>query len=417
MNQLNNINTVFLLLFCLFFAGNSFSISASGQNPKQFIVVIDPGHGGKDPGAVNKSIREKDIVLDIGMKLGKMINDDFPEIKVIYTRKTDVFIPLIERTRIANKNKANLFISLHANACSTPSIRGTETFFLGTALNDANLEIQKKENSVILLEEDYSVTYEGFDPNSSESDIIFETIQSAYMDQSMKFADDIQHQFVSRTQSPNRGVKQAGFLVLRLASMPSVLVEAGFLSNNSEANYLNSDEGQEHIAISVFEAFKKFKNRSLGAPNTKSQVILASTQVSKDMLPNQEKSDEIKKTEEKPKVEIVEPTAKIEKAEPEKASPIVSAQPTEVANPTTNEYFSVQIAANTKPVEPNAANFKGLKNVRREKDDQFYRYYIGNENSLDNISAIHKQIILKFPQAFIVSFVNGKRIPLNVGSK
>jgi N-acetylmuramoyl-L-alanine amidase len=206
--------------------------------------------------------------------------------------------------------------------------------------------------------------------------------------------------------------------------MPSVLVEAGFLSNNSEANYLKSDEGQEHIAISVFEAFKKFRNRSVGAPNTKSPVILASTQVSKDMLPNQEKNDEKIKVEEKPRVEVVEPTTKIKKAEPEKASPIVSAQPTEVAittkevsNTTTNEYFSVQIGANTRPVEPVAANFKGLKNVRREKDDQFYRYYVGNENSLDNISSIHKQIKQKFPQAFIVSFVNGKRVPLNVGSK
>ena len=177
------------------------------------VVVIDPGHGGKDPGAVSKGIQEKDVVLGIGLKLGKYINENFPDVKVVFTRNTDVFVPLIDRSRIANKNKADLFISLHANTCGTPSLRGTETFVLGLHRSNDNLDVAKKENSVILMEDNYRQTYEGFDPNSSESYIMFEMVQDNYLDQSLSFADDIQRQFKSRLESSNRGVKQAGFLV------------------------------------------------------------------------------------------------------------------------------------------------------------------------------------------------------------
>lgn len=228
------------------------------------LVIIDPGHGGKDPGAVAKGVREKDVVLGVGLKLGKFMNENFPDVKVIFTRNTDVFVPLIERSRIANKNKADLFISIHANYCSTPAIRGTETFVLGLHRSNDNLDVAKKENSVILLEDNYSKTYEGFDPNSSESYIMFEMAQDIYMDQSLSFADDIQHQFKSRLKNSSRGVKQAGFLVLRQSSMPSVLVETGFLSNQTEANYLKSEEGQKEIALSIFDAFRKFKDRNSG---------------------------------------------------------------------------------------------------------------------------------------------------------
>lgn len=417
MNKLNYSNTFLLGIFCILIAGNSFSIASVKPTPKQLVVVIDPGHGGKDPGAVNKNIREKDIVLGIGLKLGKLINENYPEVKVVFTRSSDVFIPLIDRSRIANKNKANLFISLHANACSTPSTKGTETFFLGTALNQANLEIQKKENSVILLEEDYSTTYEGFDPNSSESDIMFANVQSGYLDLSLYFADAIQQQFKSRIESPNRGVKQAGFLVLRLSSMPSVLVEAGFLSNKEEANYLNSDEGQQHIALSVFEAFKKFKNKNSGTANTRAPEMVASSAKPQEEVLTQDIGSDIQKTEEKTKEEIIVSKIDSEITEPEKVKTTSSADETNIVKTGGNAYFSVQIGANKTPMEPIAANFKGLKNVRREKDDQYYRYYVGNENAIDNLGLLLKQAKLKFPQAFIVSFVDGKRIPINVVSK
>lgn len=406
MNKVNYSKAFKILIFCILFAGNSFSNTSVNNNSKQLVVVIDPGHGGKDPGAVNKTIREKDVVLGIGLKLGKLISENYPEVKVIYTRSSDVFIPLIERSRIANKSKADLFISLHANFCGTPSTRGTETFTLGLHRSNDNLEVAKKENSVILLEDNYNETYGRFDPNSSESYIMFEMMQDLYMDQSLSFADAIQQQFKSRTESSNRGVKQAGFLVLRQSSMPSVLVESGFISNKDEANYLSSDEGQRHVALSILEAFRKFKDKNSGSVN-KTHEVAAIHQKPEEAAPNQEIRSENQK-----QAEIVSPTQIAESAKP-----AIETDTTENVKTTANNiYYSVQIGANTTPVELVAANFKGLKNVRREKTDKYYRYYLGNENTLDKITSELHQIKLKFPQAFIVSFVDGKRVPVNVGS-
>jgi len=406
MNKVNYSKAFKILIFCILFAGNSFSNTSVNNNSKQLVVVIDPGHGGKDPGAVNKTIREKDVVLGIGLKLGKLISENYPEVKVVYTRSSDVFIPLIERSRIANKSKADLFISLHANFCGTPSTRGTETFTLGLHRSNDNLEVAKKENSVILLEDNYNETYEGFDPNSSESYIMFEMMQDLYMDQSLSFADAIQQQFKSRTESSNRGVKQAGFLVLRQSSMPSVLVESGFISNKDEANYLSSEEGQRHVALSILEAFRKFKDKNSGSVN-KAHEVATIHQKPQEAAPKQEIRSENQK-----QAEIVSPTQIAESVKP-----AIKTDTTENVKTTANNiYYSVQIEANTTPVEPVAANFKGLKNVRREKTDKYYRYYLGNENTLDKITSELHQIKLKFPQAFIVSFVDGKRVPVNVGS-
>lgn len=410
------LTTYLILIICVLISANSYSVTAIKGNSKQFIVVIDPGHGGKDPGAVNKSIREKDVVLNIGLKLGKMINENHPDVKVIFTRSTDVFVPLIDRSRIANRNKADLFISIHANACPAPAIRGTETFFLGPSLSQTNLEIAKKENSVILLEEGYIATYEGFDPNSSESYIMFEMAQSVYLDLSLYFADAIQQQFKTRIETPNRGIKQAGFLVLKLSSMPSVLVEAGFLSNQAEANYLNSDEGQNHIALSIFEAFKKFKGKSSGTVVSKSAEI-ANVAKKPEITPvsiKKKDSVEIQTTEikEVKNGEVELTSAKLEIKEPEKTD-IVLVADTLKKESTTDIYYSVQIGANTTPVEPVPGNFKNLKNVRREKTDKYFRYYVGKENSLKTINSLLQQIKSKFPQAFVVSFVDGKRVPLN----
>lgn len=450
MSGRKNIITYLVLILFILTSGQTYSITVNKSNGRPLLVVIDPGHGGKDPGAVNKSIREKDIVLSIGLKLGKLINENHPDVKVLYTRSTDVFIPLIERSRIANRNKADLFISIHANACPTPAIRGTETFFLGPSNSDATRQLEQLENSVIFLEEDYKTTYDGFDPNAAESYIIFENILSAYADQSLYFADAIQQQFKSRIQSPNRGVKQAGFLVLRQSSMPSVLVEAGFVSNQAEANYLNSDAGQNDIALSIFEAFKKFKGKRTGTP-VSSNAPLASTQKvpetvavpakQKDTVADRqsveikqmadEKSEESKSESAEKNAEAMKPVdekaaeikkdviishAVLKENEPVKTVNTVNAD--SVSKQKTKEtYYSVQIGANTSPVEPVAGNFKGLKNIRRDKTDKFYRYYVGKESTLKDINALLKQVKLKFPQAFVVSFVDGQRVPLNVGAK
>lgn len=443
-----------LIIFSIFIAANSYSITTGTKNSKPMVVIIDPGHGGKDPGAVNKGIREKDIVLGIGLKLGKHITDNYPDIKVVYTRSTDVFVPLIERSRIANKNKADLFISLHANHCGTPATRGTETFVLGLHRSTENLEVAKKENSVILLEDDYTTTYEGFDPNLSESYIMFELVQDIYMDQSLLFADAIQNQFKNRLQTTNRGVKQAGFLVLRQSSMPSVLVEAGFLSNQAEANYLNSEEGQRNIALSIFEAFRKIKGK--GASTNTAVLAEATAQKNNQTTVNnsqaasepakaekvnsgageQKQIEKVESRVEKNAPEIASTTIETIKPEPSPAPRMEEKQAEEApkkselqkttppnsesansavmsennAVSSSNSYFSVQIGANTTPVEPIPANFKGLKGVRREKEDKYYRYFVGKESSIAEITPVWQQIKAKFPQSFLVSFVDGKRI-------
>jgi len=416
----------------------SFSSEQRTKNEKTMVVVIDPGHGGKDPGAVNKGIREKDVVLGIGLKLGKLLNDNYSDVKVVFTRSTDVFIPLIERSRIANRNKADLFISIHANHCGTPSTRGTETFVLGLHRSADNLEVAKKENSVILLEEDYKENYEGFDPNLSESYIMFELVQDIYMDQSLSFADAIQNQFRTRLSSTlNRGVKQAGFLVLRQSSMPSVLIESGFLSNQAEANFLKSSEGQQNIATSIFEAFRKFKSKNSGSPahgNAETQALAVNETTSASSKQKAELTTEVAEnlpekpatTSEKIIVEVTEtinqsknistdqPDKIQQKQEYNSNSKDSALKDKEIVG---NAYYSVQIGASTTQVEPIAANFKGLKEIRREKTDKYYRYYIGKETSMNKITPIWQQIKLKFPQAFIVSFVDGKRVIIDSSIK
>jgi len=394
-----------LLIICILPAKNTYSLVHLGKNNKPMVVVIDPGHGGKDPGAIGKGVREKDIVLGIGLKLGQYINDNFSDVKVVYTRNTDVFVPLIERSRIANKCKADLFISLHANSCTSLSTRGTETFFLGVARSDDNLDVAKKENSVILLEDGYKSTYEGFDPNLSESYIMFELVQDAYLDQSLSFADAIQHQFQRKLNTTNRGVKQAGFLVLRQSSMPSVLVEVGFVSNQNEANQLCSEEGQRNIAISILDAFRKFKSKNNSTGSHQATVASKSEEVANDVVKEQkpEPKNIEKPIAESPKVVAVTKNVTKEKA----AHADVPSAKSVVENST---YFCVQIGAGLSPEEPTPAHFKGLKDIRREKSDKYYRYYVGKEVSLEKITPLLKQIKRKFPAAFIVSFVDGKRV-------
>ena len=224
------------------------------------VVVIDAGHGGKDPGAISAGVREKDITLQVAKYLGAKIKEAHPDIKVYYTRLSDSFIELNERSNIANRNKADLFISIHCNHSSNHSAHGSETYVMGTHKNDGNLEVAKRENAAILMEEDYKSSYEGFDPNSPEGHIIFSFYQNAFMDQSILFASRIEEKLARRKKvNRSRGVKQAGFLVLWKTAMPSVLVETGFLTNTEERNYLKSDAGRKELAESIYQAFESYK--------------------------------------------------------------------------------------------------------------------------------------------------------------
>lgn len=246
-----------IILFTALYGSNSYSNPTNLYKIKT--VVIDAGHGGHDAGCLGVHSKEKEVTLAIALKLGKYLEDNYPNIKVIYTRKTDEFIDLIERANIANRAKADLFISLHCNASANKSAYGSETYAMGLHVSEANLNVAKRENSVILLEDNYEKNYDGFDPKSTEAYIIFSLYQNVNIDKSLFLASKIQDQFTNKLKRYNRGVKQAGFIVLYKTNMPSVLIESGFLTNKDEEEFLSSEEGQENIARSIYLAFKAYK--------------------------------------------------------------------------------------------------------------------------------------------------------------
>ena len=237
----------------------NFSGTANRMDSKVDVVVIDPGHGGHDPGTMGKSSKEKEVVLKIALKLGKHIEENMPGVKVLFTRKTDKYVEFQDRADVANKNQADLFISIHANSIVGANAFGTETYVMGLHKDKSNFEVAKRENSVILMDENYKEKYEGFDPKRPESYILFSLNQSAYQENSLKFAQKVEGQFKNRVGRSSRGVKQAGFLVLWMTTTPSVLVETGFLSNGNEESFLISEKGQDLIASGIYRAFKEYK--------------------------------------------------------------------------------------------------------------------------------------------------------------
>lgn len=229
-------------------------------NSQNYTVVIDAGHGGKDPGAIGRKSKEKNITLSLALKVGDYLTNYTDNINVVYTRKTDVFVPLTERAKIANDTNANLFVSIHVNAVSNKNIQGTETYVMGLHKSDDNIEVAKLENSAIFYEKDYQNNYGGYDPNSPTTYIVLNLFQNAYLDMSLTLADKLQTQFRDRARRKDLGVKQAGFLVLWQTTMPSVLIEVGFISNGAEEIYLNSIYGQEIIASAIFRAIRDYFN-------------------------------------------------------------------------------------------------------------------------------------------------------------
>lgn len=249
---------LYTLFTFTFLFSSSFLINVAGQ--KKFTVVIDAGHGGRDPGTVGAFSHEKDINLAIALKLGEKITKQNPDVKVLYTRKEDVYLTVAERPKFANDNHADLFISIHTNASNNSAAAGIETFTLGVARTKEHLEVAMKENSVILLEDNYEQKYQGFNPNSIESYIMFEFMQDKFMEQSINLASLVQTQSIHHTKRHDRGVRQAGFLVLKNAAMPSILIEVGFLSNKEEEKYLNSKEGQDALATAIYNGFVAYKH-------------------------------------------------------------------------------------------------------------------------------------------------------------
>ena len=345
---------------------------------KDFVLVIDAGHGGNDPGAVGKISKEKDINLKVALKVGKLIEDNCKDVKVIYTRKRDVFVTLNRRAQIANEAKADLFISIHTNAVAkNKTVKGTSTWTLGLAKSDDNLEVAKRENAVILYEDDYQTHYEGFNPNSAESYIIFEFMQDQYMSQSVRLASLVQNEFKQTGRRIDRGVHQAGFLVLKASAMPSILVELGFISTPEEERYLNTENGVNTLSKSIYQAFLTYKNEQ--------SVALA--------------NEETPTTKPAKKPESKQQTTTAPKKEKAKA-----------ANNNNETVFKLQLFSTSKPLEKNDKRLKGLKNVSYYQEGGLYKYTCGDSANYDEVVRTKQQLASQFKGSFIVAFKNGKKI-------
>jgi N-acetylmuramoyl-L-alanine amidase len=351
-------------------------------------IVIDPGHGGKDPGTLGKHIYEREVVLNISLKVGNYIKKYMPDVKVIYTRSTDIYIPLDERAEIANKNQADLFISIHANS-SNSWAKGTETFTMGYSKSEGNLEVARKENSVILLEEDYTKKYQGYDPNSAESYIIFSLVQNTFLQQSQNFAGLLENQFVQKAQRASRGVKQAGFLVLWKTTMPSVLIETGFLSDPEEEKFLASEKGQDIIASSIYRAFRNYKNQIENKSIYSKDNPVYDSSYAAVIPADSNLPAKISNTTQKINADTV--PVKIE--------------------------FYIQIASSQKPISSKSNYFKNFDNVKEIISGHTYKYIVGPKNSYNEI--IHYSKIVKnyFPDAFVIALNDGKIIPLKEALK
>ena len=369
---------VFKILLCgLLFLTPLVSLQAQDVDDVSRIrrVVIDAGHGGKDPGAISRNgkYKEKNITLSVALELGELIKSNFPDIKVIYTRSTDKYVELSERAAIANRNKADLFISIHVNSAKSTQARGTETFVMGTHKSEANFEVCKLENSVIVIEEDYEKKYEGFNPGSPESYIIFSLLQNVHQEQSIKYAAQVQGQFARGPIYVNRGVKQGGLLVLWKTTMPAVLTELGFISNPKDCAVLVTKKGQEQFARGLFNAFVAYK---------------------KDF-------EKIRREDGNGRnVAAAEKAAPVQKRAPTVQN--AQAQGSVAAPKAVDEFYAVQILSVGKVLGKNAYDLKGRKDTHYIKAGNLYKYYVGRYASRKEAAAALPGIRKSFPGAFVI---------------
>lgn len=364
----------------------------------EWVVVIDAGHGGKDPGTVGMKAKEKDINLAVALRTGQYIKDNLPDVKVIYSRDEDSFIGLAERADVANRNKADIFISIHSNAMNDKRFTGAETWVLGQSKDEANLQVAMKENSVITFEKDYQAKYEGYDPNSVESFIIFSLMQNTYLKQSTEFASMIQDQIRDRVGRKDRGVKQAGFVVLWRTTMPSVLVELGFLSNAEEEKYLLSETGQDYLASAIYRAFRDYK---LTIDN-RSGLNANGTVHSDPAVPVKEDSTR-------------RPAAEVKKEETEAVPGPVPVPPLTEIRPeivTDDIIFMVQISAMPKNKPMSQNQITGIGKITKIEESERIKYGAGSFSVYEDAVKYRRTLTLGFPDAFVIAVKNGKIIPL-----
>ena len=387
---------------------------------KRFTLVIDPGHGGHDAGALGTISKEKNINLAVALRFGKYVEQNLPEVRVIYTRKTDVFIPLNERANIANRANADLFISVHTNALPAGKIaRGFETYTLGMHRAKDNLDVAMRENSVISMEKDYQQRYQGFDPRSSESYIIFEFIQGKNMERSVELARMIQRGVCDGANRPDKGVHQAGFLVLRETSMPGCLIELGFITTPDEERLLNNDSRVDDIARGIYEAFAKYKNKydkSVSVPYRakdsedvnlpkivpdqepapKTRVVTRGKQPKREEATPEQPKREVKKQEPKKDVKKQEPKKEVKKAE-------IADAPV----------FKLQIFVGSRNLRKGDAHFKGETDYNSFQEGNLVKYTLGASTNYNEIYRLRKEKLDKFPEAFIIAFKNGQKYDVN----
>ncbi len=381
-------------------------------------IVLDAGHGGKDAGCSGQHSKEKHLALDITLALGATIEAAYPSINVIYTRTKDVFIPLHKRASIANRNKADLFMSIHCNALGKKLayISGTETFVMGTENSEHNSEVARRENEAILLEDNYLEQYQGFDPNSDEGHIFQNIFQNAHLDRSILLAEKIEKYVASITKRKSRGVRQAAFVVLRQTTMPSVLIETGFLTNPKDEQYLSSDSGQQQMASAIFKAFSEYKSEVEEEGFNLELATLRSSAIAK----KEEKSMVGSPVAERP---IVQQRVLVSGATQRATEPIETVEQKqeilvlEEKSPINKEIkkisFSVQLAASPTPIDTNIPKWQleGLK-VRKEKN--FHKYSVGDYTSYDQAAIRRKELSYAgFKGAFVVAYLNGNRISLS----
>ena len=350
-----------LIIFIILIGFFLFAPEVEAQTTKIQTVVIDAGHGGKDAGAVGKKAKEKDITLAVAKKTGAYIKKKYPDVKVIYTRNKDVFVELMERARIANRNNADVFISIHCNSvANAPRTCGAETFIMGDHRNSANLAVAKRENASILYESNAEADYGGFDPNSTEAYIAFSFIQSEFKQRSLDLAELVQNELVNKAKRQDRGVQQAGFLVLYKTAMPSILVELGFISNPVEEAYMTSTEGQDYLASAVYRAFCAYKTNY-----------------------------------EKESVELQQEIMQTEAPQVQKDEGVV---------------YKVQFTTRNRPVDNPQSVYKGLKDVDYYEHNGVFKYTAGCFTKRSDANAYLKEVIAKgYDGAFVVKFENGVR--------
>ena len=389
MKILKQTKIVFILLF-LFSAVNIFS-----QSKTKFIVILDAGHGGKDPGNSYHGFVEKEIALKTTLKLEKLLEKE-GGIQVIHTRKSDIFIELKDRPKKANSLDANLFISIHCNSVKNPVPFGTETFVMGLARSKGNLEIAKQENSVILLEKDYKQTYKGFDPKNPETLIGLKILQEDYLDRSINLASKIENNFKNKVHRKSRGIKQTPLWVLDAAYMPSVLIELGFLSNNEEGVFLNSDVGQNKMAQAIATAIIAYKKEYFGIQSGNNYQDTSTKKITENSTENSSKRTKSK--------------LNIEKSVSPKS---------ETRTQNSDVVFKVQFAAGNKNIELNPSNFKGLKNVSvRTNNGSFYKYAYCATTDYNVAKQDLKEVKSKgYSSAYIIAFRDGKNISVEEAMK